>query len=152
MSTIPLHSTLTQILEHPQETLTASEVAGILGVHRSGICEALNKGDLEGLQHNFRGYSTRQHWKITKSALVAWIWRHTTGDKAVLRAALAHHAPLLLRSLESPLPRLIPFPQTHKPNKRYVTTTHPNQMDLFGSDTDACTEADATHTAAVSGA
>ncbi len=125
------HETLDAILTHPTAELTPVEISYILGVSRQSVTEAIRLEKMEGVKYSFRCRGKRDQYRVTKSALVKWLWDHTTGDKSMLRAALAMKAPGLLAVLERPQ-NLVRFPagktQTSKtpthPPQRYVHATH----------------------------
>jgi hypothetical protein len=127
-----LHETLDQILTHPTPELSPVEIAFILGVSRQSVTEAIRLDRMEGVKMTFREHGARERYRVTKSALVKWLWDHTTGDKSTLRAALAMKAPGLLAVLEQPQ-NLVRFPagQTHKsttPNLNSNRATPPRHV------------------------
>lgn len=127
--TICHHATLEALLEHPASTLTCNEIAGIFGVHRFTVSCAVNAGKLEGMNINARGSNLAARYRIEKSAVVAWLWNQTTGDKASLRAALTARAPHLLRALEA---KAAPAATTTAPRAKAAAATPLAHPDLFG--------------------
>ncbi len=121
---LSLNSMVDAILDHHRETLTSTEIAFILEVNPTTVSEALRKGHIEGLSQNLRGGGAIKRYKVTKAAMIAYLWRTTTGDKSTLRAALEERAPKLLKSLEAPPPTL-----KSKPATKIQPFNHPDLFD-----------------------
>lgn len=97
-----IHPTVDAILDHPGVHLGTGEVAHIFGTTPVSISEALRTGRIEGHAPNYRGNGMLTRYRVTKHALLKYLWDTTTGDKALLRAALSERAPALLKALENP--------------------------------------------------
>lgn len=132
-----LHQILTDILSFPATELTAGEAADVLGVVRQTITVAIQTGDIEATRRNFKGHGRQQRYRISKAALIRWLWDHTTGDRAILRAAMTQECPEILRALDpklsGPAPDNIIPVATRRPKPRPVHLPHPDQLDLFQS-------------------
>ncbi len=135
---IEIHNTLHLILTHPSADLTSCEVAEVLAVSKQTVTEAIRLGRLEAVRYNLKGRGEQWRYRVAKAALVKWLWEHTTGDRALLREALAARAPGLLAMLEAPR-NLVPFenpkPEIRSPKlARRRADPHGGHPDLFAAD------------------
>lgn len=92
---------LEAVLDFPGDPLTASMLSPIIGLHRNTLSEAMSTGRIEslGLKCRRDGNKSRR-WSATKAAVIAWLWKNTSGEKLMMRATLAARAPRILAILE----------------------------------------------------
>lgn len=87
------HATLEAILNFPADPLSAKEAGEVLGgFSASSLRHAAGAKRIEHTFANFRGKGAgsgkSDRLRFSKAALIKWLWDHTSGDKAVLSAAL----------------------------------------------------------------
>lgn len=77
--------------------LSIPEVAAVLQVSCDTVERAIHKGALEAKRHAGRGRGYAMRPRITRAALIRYLVRITTGDKAALLASIASQCPEYLR-------------------------------------------------------
>lgn len=99
-STPSLHATLEAIIRFPHDPLSADEAGLVLNRDGATISAACKSKQITTTAANFRGRCNQRSYRITKSNLIAWLWKNEQGDKAILRAAMQDLCPKILRALE----------------------------------------------------
>lgn len=131
------HDRLHAVLQHPHKDATMQEVADLLGMERSSVNRAVRYGHLEAMKIMAGGCGKKCQLRITKAAIVKWMWDNTTGDRAVMRAELALHAPALLRLLETlHTAAALPPPANVLPFQRPRRARAVPHVDLFAGHPD----------------
>lgn len=130
-----LHDRLHSILTWDRPDLTAVEAADLLGLSRWTISATLKAGAMEGSVVRGKGRGNKQHYRIGKAALIKWMWDNTVGDRTMMRAELAKHAPQVLAVLEAQ-GEAVPTVETKGAVKKRrpvarVESWHPAQLALF---------------------
>ena len=100
MSTLSIHATLEEIIRFPHDPLSADEAGQVLGRDGATISAACKSGQITTTASNFRGRGNQRRYRITKSNLIAWLWKNEQGDRSILRAAMLDLCPKILRTLE----------------------------------------------------
>lgn len=125
---IDLHPVLTRLLDFPQDPMTSTELAQILGVNRATISDAFTQGVIANTASCLRrdGKPDYARRTATKAAVIVWLWKSQQGDRSLLEQALKERAPKVLAMLlrqeattaapRLPLPaNVTPFPRPDKP-------------------------------------
>lgn len=127
------------------DDLTVSEAAHILARSEDTIQRAVNAGKLEAKRHSGRGRGVSPRISISRAALVAYLVRITTGDRAILLAAIEAQCPQYLAaaktalrpsaesapSADADLPaNAIPFPRPRRHGQRDHLSDHPTLFEL----------------------
>lgn len=99
-ATLPLSSQVDAILGCGVDILKPSVAAELTGRSASTISAACASGDIEASYTCSRGRGTRKRWNFTRAALLSYLWKNTTGERTLMRSALAKAAPELLALLE----------------------------------------------------
>lgn len=107
---LPLSAAVLDVLALGHDMLTPIEAGRVIGRAHSTLSEACVSGDIEAHFTNSRGQKRKRRWCFSRAALLTYIWNNTTGDKALMRSALAQHAPDLLAHLEPHTSQTQPLP------------------------------------------
>lgn len=91
---------LERIVFSPHDPLTSEEAADCLICDRRTINDACRLGKIESTKQNLRRHGSTRRYKITKAALIRWLWQNEGGDKQTLRAAMQELCPRILKTLE----------------------------------------------------
>ncbi len=105
---LPLSAAVLDVLALGHDMLTPIEAGRVIGRAATTMSEACARGEIEAQSSCVRGRGSRKRWSFSRAALLAYIWKNTTGDKALMRAALQQHAPALLAHLEGAAPQVLP--------------------------------------------
>jgi DNA-binding transcriptional regulator GbsR (MarR family) len=124
-----LHDRLHNILTWSAPDLTAVEAADLLGLSRWTISASLKQGQMEGSVVRGKGRGNKQHYRIGKAALIKWMWDNTVGDRTMMRAELAKHAPEVLEVLEAQ--PVVESKGKRRTGPARVEVWHPAQLALF---------------------
>jgi hypothetical protein len=94
------HATLEKVVYFPHDPLTSADAAECLGCHFGTINDACRLNKLEATKQNLRTHGGNRRYKITKAAIIRWLWENEGGDKQTLRAAMQELCPRILKTLE----------------------------------------------------
>lgn len=113
---ISLHATLEKIVRFPHDPLTSSDAAECIGCHAKTINDGVRLNKIEGTKQNLRRHGSSRRYRITKAALIRWLWENEGGDKQTLRTAMEQLCPKILKSIEASerpakpkAPNILPF-------------------------------------------
>ena len=145
-TTLPLSSQVDAILACNDDVLTSAVAASLTLRSASTITQACVNGEIEAHYTCSRGRGHRKSWRFSRAALLAFLWKNTSGDKHLMRAALRQRAPELLALLEPPPAEAAPAlpenvilmsaaeaeaPRPPRRARRTDHTTGPQTGDLF---------------------
>ena len=100
MSQPSTHATLEKIVTFQFDPMTSADAAECLGCHYGTINDACRLGKIESTKQNLRRHGSTRRYKITKAALIRWLWLNEGGDKQTLRTAMQELCPRILKTLE----------------------------------------------------
>jgi|GEM_PF-2484480 len=118
---ISMHATLEKIVRYPHDPMTSAGAADCLGVHAKTVNDGVRLNKIEGTKQNLRRHGSSRRYRITKAALIRWLWQNEGGDKQTLRAAMEQLCPRILKSIDAE-----ERPQTAKPKAANVIEFQPD--------------------------
>lgn len=113
--------------------LSAAQVADVLQLSPQTIVRLAGTGEIEAKRHAARGCGKRRTIRIPRPAVVRYLVKSTTGDRAALLAAIALQCPQWLQiaqGTEAPLPDNV-IPMKPRGRRLPMTQNDPRQLDLF---------------------
>jgi hypothetical protein len=131
---------LTRLLSIPgDDDLSTIQVEYVLQVGRNTAQRLIKRGKIESKRHEGRGAGQRAAVRVPRAAVVRYLLKCCTGDKATMLAAIAAQCPQYLpaaQGLQSgPLPdNVVPMNEAARTKRRASTKPaqdHPGQLLLF---------------------
>lgn len=122
---LPLSAYVDDIVDLGHDHLTPVEAGSITGRARNSISEACARGEIEAHFTCARGRGRKHRWTFTRAALLVYVWKNTSGDKALMREALTRRAPHLLAFLEPQPAQPAALPQNVIPISSARRATRP---------------------------
>lgn len=130
---------LNSILDWPTADLTVGEASDLLALDRRTIGAWIQTGRIEASWIGGRGTGHKMHYRISKAALIKWLWDNTTSDRSMMRAVLETRAPKLLAVLDrlsTAATAPAPTPEAASGRRRRAAAPaapvwHPDQLALF---------------------
>jgi hypothetical protein len=129
---------LARLLSIPgDDDLSTIQVEYVLQVGRNTAQRLIKRGKIESKRHEGRGTGQRAAVRIPRAAVVRYLLKCCTGDKATMLAAIAAQCPQFLPAAQGlqngPLPdNVVPMHEAPRTKRGKATPTeHPGQLLLF---------------------
>lgn len=120
------------------DDLSYDQVAHVMQVHQTTVARLVVGQKLESKRHHGRGTGKQSRVRISRAAVVRYLVRQSTADRAVIIAAIKEQCPQYLPAIadlvsgSAELPKnVIPMDGQPRQHRHKADEWHPGQLALF---------------------